>query len=96
MFFQYLCTGYDIYLTKEPGIFESMALVHSRIRRVIYCCSSEDGGLGGGGEQTSIHSLPSTNHRYRAFRCIENESSKIYTECVRLTYTGKRVSYLLH
>jgi len=77
---QYLCTGYDIYLTKEPGIFESMALVHARIRRVVFCRSSDDGGLGGGGNDSSIHSLPSTNHRYRAFRVVEKAFGKLLKE----------------
>lgn len=46
---QYICTGYDLYVTKEPEIFESMALVHSRIRRVIYGVPDERmGGLGKG------------------------------------------------
>ncbi len=81
---KYLCTGYDIYITKEPGIFEAMALVHARIRRVIFCESNEEGGLGGGGADTSINSLPSTNHRYRAFQCRENEDSEIYSEFLKL------------
>ena len=69
---QYLCTGYDVYLTKEPNVFEAMSLVHSRVRRVIFGIS--DDGMGGlGGAQSSsqhagIHNLPGTNHHYRAFR----------------------------
>jgi len=62
-----------------------MALVHSRIRRVIFCERNyEDGGLGGGGVETSIHSLPSTNHRYRAFHCKENETNELYLEYVKM------------
>eukprot|EP00979_Chaetoceros_neogracilis_P017425 scaffold10220_cov272-Chaetoceros_neogracile.AAC.6 len=68
---QYLCTGYDVYTTKEPAIFEAMALVHSRVRRVIFCIEDkEDGGLGGTGIETSVHCLPGTNHRFRAFKSI--------------------------
>mmetsp|Transcript_243 Transcript_243/g.307 ORF Transcript_243/g.307 Transcript_243/m.307 type:complete len:408 (+) Transcript_243:210-1433(+) len=64
---QYLCTGYDAYLTREPSIFEAMALVHSRVRRVIFGNPNvHDGGLGG--SEISVHSLPGTNHRFRAFR----------------------------
>jgi tRNA(Arg) A34 adenosine deaminase TadA len=33
---QYLCTGYDMYCYYEPTIFEAMACLHSRLRRLIY------------------------------------------------------------
>jgi len=65
---------YDVYITKEPNIYEAMALVHSRVRRVVFGVRDEGmGGLGGAadaadGRNTGIHSLPGTNHHYRAFR----------------------------
>lgn len=65
---------YDVYLTKEPNVYEAMALVHSRVRRVIFgVVDNEMGGLGGASnsansQNTGIHSLPGTNHHYRAFR----------------------------
>lgn len=49
-----------------------MALVHSRVRRVIFgTIDREMGGLGGVQKSTmngGIHCLPGTNHHYRAFR----------------------------
>jgi len=53
-----------------------MALVHSRVRRVTFGIPDRGmGGLGGAassssvdGGVTGIHSLPGTNHHYRAFR----------------------------
>ncbi len=70
---------YDVYTTIEPGIFESMALVHSRVGRVIFGANNkEEGGLGGTGNNISVHCLPGTNHRYRAFRCYENEDKDIH------------------
>ena len=67
---QYLCTGYDIFLLREPSMFEAMALMHSRIRRVVFGIkNSMDGGLGGSGQY--LHCLAGTNHRYRVFNCLE-------------------------
>jgi len=62
-----------VYVTKEPNIYEAMALVHSRARRVVF--GARDGGMGGlggaagatKGQNAGIHSLSGTNHHYRAF-----------------------------
>lgn len=61
--------SFDVYLTKEPNPYEAVALVHSRVRRVIFgIADKEMGGLGGVGESLAAHCLPGTNHHYRAFR----------------------------
>ena len=66
---QYLCTGLDLYVTVEPDLFASMALVHSRIRRVYYLRPCEyQGSLG---TTRHIHSLSSLNHHFRVFKVIE-------------------------
>lgn len=72
---QYLCTGFDVYLTKEPNIFEAMSLVHSRVRRVIFGIPDEGMGGLGGTKTRGIHSLPGTNHHYRAFRLNLSDGS---------------------
>jgi tRNA(Arg) A34 adenosine deaminase TadA len=64
---QYLCTGFDIYTTMEPTVFEAMALAHARVRRVVYGRSSPMSL--GGISFMSVHALPGTNHHYRAFTC---------------------------
>lgn len=75
---QYLLTGYDMYLTREPGTFEAMAALHSRIRRVIFGIPNlDDGGL----TKLQLHCLPGTNHRFRVFQCIE---SHIVSDCQSL------------
>ena len=74
--------SYDVYLTKEPNAYEAMALVHSRVRRVVFgTADKEMGGLGGvadsidDGFKRGIHCLPGTNHHYRAFRLNDDLSS---------------------
>ena len=67
---QYLCTGYDLYVHKEPDMYEAMALLHSRVRRIVFVEGDERaGGLGGGTDRSrAVHSLRNTNHHYRVFK----------------------------
>lgn len=64
---QYLCTGLDLYIYQEPDLMSSMALVHSRIRRVYFIHPDLHEGalLSGNGH---IHQLRSLNHHYRVFQ----------------------------
>ena len=64
----YLCTGLDLYLTREPNLMCSMALVHSRIRRVYF--ESDEPLFGALSSHHHIHSLRALNHHYRVFRVI--------------------------
>ena len=63
---QYICTGFDAYMLVEPDVMEAMALVHSRIRRVIF--RDKNPQFGGLGSVQSIHGLPNLNHHYRVFQ----------------------------
>ena len=58
----YLCTGYDAYLLHEPCIMCAMALVHSRLQRVVYCVP--DPQRGALGSALKLHAQRSLNHHY--------------------------------
>ncbi|KAM4558441.1 putative inactive tRNA-specific adenosine deaminase-like protein 3 isoform 2-T2 [Odontesthes bonariensis] len=63
----YICTGYDLYVTREPCVMCAMALVHSRIGRVFYGTTSADGALG---TKVKIHSQKDLNHRFEVYRGV--------------------------
>lgn len=54
-------TGCDLYVTKEPCPMCAGAIVHCRIRRVIYGCPDEKGGAAGGGF-INLLQQPTLNH----------------------------------
>lgn len=63
----YICTGYDLYVTREPCIMCAMALVHSRIGRVFYGTRSSDGALG---TKFKIHTQKDLNHRFDVYEGV--------------------------
>lgn len=71
----YLCTSYDVYADVEPCVMCAMALIHSRVRRVIFYKKNDShGALGGSG--IFLQSIKSLNHHYRVFHArnpIESE-----------------------
>ncbi len=70
----YLCTNFDLYCNYDPTIFEAMAIVHSRLGRVIFSDKQPTAGVWRNAiSEYSIHSLPGTNHHLRAFKYCETE-----------------------
>ena len=51
---QYICTGLDAFLTHEPDLFDAMALLHSRVARVIYGFPDDIAGAIGGVEDDDV------------------------------------------
>lgn len=64
----YLCTGYDVYLLREPCLMCSMAMVHSRVKRIFYRTNNPERGALGGGTKLKLHGVRELNHHYQVFR----------------------------
>lgn len=62
----YLCTGYDFYFSREPCVMCSMALLHSRVRRVFY--KEPNPIMGGLGSTFEIFFQPLFNHRFLVYQ----------------------------
>lgn len=63
----YICTGYDLYVTREPCVMCAMALVHSRINRVFYAAVTADGALG---SRYKIHCQKDLNHHFEVYKGV--------------------------
>ncbi|GBC00524.1 hypothetical protein RclHR1_03890009 [Rhizophagus clarus] len=76
----YLCKGFDIFITHEPCIMCSMALVHSRIGRVFYGHSNTvSGGLG---SCYKIHAHNSLNHHFKVFKeLLQHKIDALSIDC---------------
>lgn len=61
----YLCTGYDIYLSKEPCLMCSMALVHSRAKRIFFC--KQNTANGALMSKIKLHTINELNHHFEVF-----------------------------
>ena len=62
----HLCAGCDAYVVVEPCAMCAMALVHSRIRRVVYALPSADQGALG--SRYRLHTERALNHHFAVYR----------------------------
>ncbi|KAF2884061.1 hypothetical protein ILUMI_22108 [Ignelater luminosus] len=69
----YLCTGYYVYVTREPCVMCAMGLIHSRAKRVFYGTKSENGALG---SLCKIHTVKDLNHHYEVFAGLLEDGCK--------------------
>jgi tRNA(adenine34) deaminase len=69
-------TDCDLYVTKEPCAMCAGALVHTRIRRVIFGCP--DSAAGAAGSMMNLLQMPEFNHRCEiTFGVLQNECAAI-------------------
>lgn len=76
----YLCTGYYVYLIKEPCVMCAMALVHARVKRVFFCLDNKE--LGALKSRVKLQTVSSLNHHFEVFTgFIETSDSYNYYSC---------------
>ncbi len=72
----------DLYVTKEPCVMCAGALVHTRIRRVVFGCA--DPRSGGGGGIINLLQHPALNHRCQiTMGVLQDECASILQEFFR-------------
>lgn len=75
-------TDCDLYVTKEPCVMCAGALVHTRIRRLIYGCA--DPRTGGAGGMINLLQQPAFNHRCDILSgVLQNECAAILQDFFR-------------
>ena len=72
----YRLTDTTLYVTLEPCVMCAAALVHARVRRVVF--GAWDPRAGGAGSITDVFSLPRLNHRVDVFGGV------LLDECAQL------------
>jgi tRNA-specific adenosine deaminase 3 len=92
----YLCRGYDLYVTLEPCVMCAMALLHSRVRRVVF--GARNVHFGGLGSRVRVHQQPSLNHRFSVYGgCLRHQCEELlpppgHGTCVGHSFTSTSVA----
>lgn len=71
----YLCVGLDVYCSQEPCIMCCMALVHSRIGRLIYKDNSKD--TKSSIRHFKLHGRAQLNHTFEAWKYTPAEETEL-------------------
>ncbi|SCO74623.1 cytidine deaminase, putative [Plasmodium vivax] len=69
---QYLCTNYYAYLSHEPCFMCAMAMVHSRVKCVIFDEVNRDNGALF--SRAKLHCVKNLNHHFKVYRTVRNKS----------------------
>ena len=73
------CTDYVVFTNHEPCVMCSMALVHSRVRCVVFGTRCRDGGLSG---EIRLGSMKQLNHRFDVYEgCCLERCQSIKKQC---------------
>lgn len=75
----YLLTSLSLFITHEPCIMCSMALLHSRVKEVFYLIPMEK--TGGCGGVACLPALPGVNHRFTIWRWRDGDFD---VDCIRI------------
>ncbi len=62
----YLLTSLSLFITHEPCLMCTMALLHSRVKEIYYILPSADGGFN---STYGVHGHPQLNHQVDVFDC---------------------------